>query len=85
MFPESLLYIARKARRPIGISPEGIKSYGLFWDLQVHVPGAAISCAIPCVGDFASVPPSLTQVWEALGLALKEKAIVGTPIPSVLS
>lgn len=76
--PDRCLYIARKVRSDIGV-------WSHEWDLEVHVPGAAMRFCMPCAGDFATEAPSLEQVWSAIGQAVTERVKIGTPIKSALS
>lgn len=82
--PDNILYIARRTRQVIGISADGRQTFGMCWAIEVHVKGSALSCGMPCVGEFLHSPPSIDQVWEAIQTAVSEKVEIGNPIPSFL-
>lgn len=81
--PQNLVYIARKGRAPIGITPDGQKEYAEVWGCALHVAGSACSFGMIRSGLYAEEPPSVEVVWECLTEV--DPQIFATPIPSVLS
>lgn len=74
--PENILFMARKVRSSSGV-------WAHEWEMQVHIPGAAIRLLMPCAGDYTSTPPSIELLWSSLCQA--KGSDIGTAIPSVLS